>query len=375
MTRNPDSQYASSKRSGKDTIQRQRKLLAEHQGSLKQLYEAVCEIVLIVNANRQIVFFNSVFPSLLNNDDSEKLYGLRPGEALGCIHACSDPGGCGTSRFCTRCGAVNSILSALNKQEDLRECRLLKDESVEALDLLVRTTPLEIGGESFSIVAITDISHEKRRRVLERIFFHDILNTAAGLRVFAQMLNDEPDNWNAAVFRNNLLSGIEQLTDAIYSQKELLEAENNALEVKKQPVDPVLQARQTVETFKIRFPRHRMVVHEPEQAVTFNTDPRLLSRVLGNILLNAIEASSPDQKVTLTIRAGKDEVEFRVHNPTPVSKENKLQLFQRSFSTKGPGRGLGTYSMKLLTERYLNGWISVDSSPERGTTFSATYPL
>jgi len=375
MTRNPDSQYASSKRSGKDTIQRQRKLLAEHQGSLKQLYEAVCEIVLIVNANRQIVFFNSVFPSLLNNDDPEKLYGLRPGEALGCIHACSDPGGCGTSRFCTQCGAVNSILSALNRQEDLRECRLLKDESVEALELLVRTTPLEIDGESFSIVAITDISHEKRRRVLERIFFHDILNTAAGLRVFAQMLNDEPDNWNAGVFRNNLLSGIEQLTDAIYSQKELLEAENNELEVKKQPVDPVVLARQTVETFKIRFPRHRMVVHEPEQPVTFNTDPRLLNRVLGNMLLNAIEASSPEQTVSLAIRAGKDEVEFRVHNPTPVSKENKLQLFQRSFSTKGPGRGLGTYSMKLLTERYLNGWISVDSSPERGTTFSATYPL
>lgn len=375
MTRNPDSQYASSKRSGKDTIQRHRKLLAEHQGSLKQLYEAVCEIVLIVNANRQIVFFNSVFPSLLNNDDPEKLYGLRPGEALGCIHACCDPGGCGTSRFCTQCGAVNSILSALNKQEDLRECRLLKDESVEALELLVRTTPLEIDGESFSIVAITDISHEKRRRVLERIFFHDILNTAAGLRVFAQMLNDEPDNWNAADFRNSLLSGIEQLTDAIYSQKELLEAENNELEVKKQPVDPVVLARQTVETFKICFPRHRMVVHEPEQPVTFNTDPRLLNRVLGNMLLNAIEASSPEQTVSLAIRVGKDEVEFRVHNPTHVSRENKLQLFQRSFSTKGPGRGLGTYSMKLLTERYLNGWISVDSSPERGTTFSATYPL
>ncbi|MFO7860097.1 MAG: HAMP domain-containing sensor histidine kinase [Desulfosalsimonas sp.] len=375
MTQNPVTEYAPASRSDKYAIDRQRKLLAEYQGSLQQFYEAVCEIVLIVNANRQIVFFNSIFPSLLNVDNPENLYGLRPGEAMGCMYACSNPGGCGTSRFCTQCGAVNSILSALNQRDDLQECRLLKDESMEAFELLVRTTPLEVQGQLFSIVAITDISHEKRRWALERIFFHDMLNTAAGLRVFAQMLNDEPDNWNAAVFRNNLLSGIEQLTDAIYSQKELLEAENNELEVKKQPVDPVLLARQTVETFQIRFPQHRMVVREPEQTVTFKTDARLLNRVLGNMLLNAIEASSPEQTVTLTIRVGKDEVEFRVHNPTPVSRENKLQLFQRSFSTKGPGRGLGTYSMKLLTERYLNGWVSADSSPERGTTFSATYPL
>ncbi|MBS0014433.1 MAG: sensor histidine kinase [Desulfobacterales bacterium] len=375
MTQNPVAEYISASRSGKDAIDRQRKLLAEYQGSLQQFYEAVCEIVLIVNANRQIVFFNSIFPSLLNVENPETLYGLRPGEAMGCMHACSNPGGCGTSRFCTQCGAVNSILSALNQKNDLQECRLLKDESLEALELLIRTTPLEIQGQMFSIVAITDISHEKRRRVLERIFFHDALNTAAGLRVFAQMLNESPDHENAQIFRQSLVSGIEQLADEIYCQKELLAAESNELEVKKQKVDPAVLVRQTAEIYQLRFPDHRIVVHESAQTVTLNSDFRLLQRVLGNMLLNALEASSPEQTVTISTRIIKDHVEFRVHNPTPLSKENQLQLFQRSFSTKGQGRGLGTYSMKLLTEGYLNGWISVDSSPENGTAFTATYPL
>ena len=375
MTQNPNTEYAPARRSDKDAIDRQRKLLAEYQGSLRQFYEAVCEIVLIVNANRQIVFFNSIFPSLLNVDDPETLYGLRPGEAIGCMYACSNPGGCGTSRFCSQCGAVNSILSALNQRDDLQECRLLKDGSMEALELLVRTTPLEVQGQLFSIVAITDISHEKRRRVLERVFFHDTLNTAASLRVFAQMLNDAPDHENAESFRQNLLSGIEQLADEISSQKELLAAESNELEVKRQAVDPAALAKQTVETYQLRFPDHRIVVRKSGHTVTLNTDSRLLQRVLGNMLLNALEASSPEQTVTLSIRVIKDQVEFQVHNPTPLSTENQLQLFQRSFSTKGPGRGLGTYSMKLLTERYLNGWMSVDSSSENGTTFSVTYPL
>jgi sensor histidine kinase regulating citrate/malate metabolism len=53
----------------------------------------------------------------------------------------------------------------------------------------------------------------------------------------------------------------------------------------------------------------------------------------------------------------------------------QLQVFQRSFSTKGADRGLGTYSIKLLTERYLNGKVWFTTSPEGGTTFTCQYPL
>ena len=56
-------------------------------------------------------------------------------------------------------------------------------------------------------------------------------------------------------------------------------------------------------------------------------------------------------------------------------REVQLQVFQRSFSTKGENRGLGTYSIRLLTERYLKGQVSFTSSPETGTIFTAAYPL
>jgi sensor histidine kinase regulating citrate/malate metabolism len=47
-----------------------------------------------------------------------------------------------------------------------------------------------------------------------------------------------------------------------------------------------------------------------------------------------------------------------------------MQLFQRSFSTKGTGRGLGTYSIRLLTENYLEGKVSFVSNEAEGTVFS-----
>ena len=53
---------------------------------------------------------------------------------------------------------------------------------------------------------------------------------------------------------------------------------------------------------------------------------------------------------------------------------DRLQVFQRSFSTKGSGRGLGTYSMRLLTEHYLRGSVGFTSSAAEGTTFFASYP-
>ena len=55
--------------------------------------------------------------------------------------------------------------------------------------------------------------------------------------------------------------------------------------------------------------------------------------------------------------------------------EVQLQVFNRSFSTKGNGRGIGTYSIKLLCERYLKGKVSFVSSAEQGTIFKVTLPL
>ena len=109
--------------------------------------------------------------------------------------------------------------------------------------------------------------------------------------------------------------------------------------------------------------------------VTFTNDKVLLGRVLGNLLKNGLEASVPGQTVTTGCRTTADEIEFWVHNPACMPRNVQLQIFQRSFSTKGAGRGLGTYSIKLLTEKYLQGAASFVSLPDEGTTFFVRYPL
>ena len=106
----------------------------------------------------------------------------------------------------------------------------------------------------------------------------------------------------------------------------------------------------------------------------FLSDHTLLLRVLGNMLKNALEASSPGEKVTLGARNDGDQVELRVNNPTSMPRDVQLQVFKRSFSTKGSGRGIGTYSMRLLASRYLGGTVDFTTGEAAGPTFRVRLP-
>ena len=107
----------------------------------------------------------------------------------------------------------------------------------------------------------------------------------------------------------------------------------------------------------------------------FLTDQTLLRRVVGNMVKNGLEASGEGETVRLACKSSKTGIEFLVHNPRYMPRHIQLQVFQRSFSTKGPNRGLGTYSMKLLGEQYLRGKVTFTTSEEIGTTFKIWLPL
>jgi sensor histidine kinase regulating citrate/malate metabolism len=110
-------------------------------------------------------------------------------------------------------------------------------------------------------------------------------------------------------------------------------------------------------------------------AIVFTSDPALLKLVLGHVIRNALEACTAGQSVTLSAGQSGDHVEFTVRNPAFIPREVQLQIFQRGFSTKGEGRGLGTYTVKVITERCLQGQVSFVSTPNVGTTFKVSYPL
>jgi signal transduction histidine kinase len=108
--------------------------------------------------------------------------------------------------------------------------------------------------------------------------------------------------------------------------------------------------------------------------VSFVSDATLLRRILGNMLKNALEASLEGDIVTLGADARTGQLNLWVHNPAVIPDEYQQRIFQRDFSTKGAGRGLGTYSMQMLS-RLLSGEVNFTSGTGNGTRFILTLPI
>jgi signal transduction histidine kinase len=364
--------FAPAERASDEVVLSQMRALA---GGLGQdpLLDSVSEILAILNEERQLVYANRRLLELLDTS-LEDVLGKRPGEVLGCIHSDETPGGCGTTESCRECGALQAVLVAQGREQAVRECRILT-RAGGALDLRVWATPMELDGRLFTVFAASDISSEKRREVLERTFFHDILNTA-GIVLGATHLLRNGEEATREQFLELVARGSEQLVEEINSHRDLLSAEKGGLQSAPGEVDSlvILEGIRSQYSSSLLAEDRTITVDEGAEAVEFKADRVLLVRVLGNLLKNALEATEAGGTVTLSCRLDGEQVLFSVHNPAVMSQSVQLQLFQRSFSTKGTGRGIGTYSIKLFTENYLGGQVQFESEEPMGTTFQVMLP-
>jgi signal transduction histidine kinase len=331
-------------------------------------------VLLVLNPERQIVGFNSRVADVQAPD---VVAGRRIGEALGCVNA-SGPGGCGTTPACETCGALGAILGCSERVRPVEaECLIRTDGAPgRALELNVRATPVTVEDTRFTVVSLRDISSEKRREVLEQIFFHDVQNTVAGLRGWAHRLQKPGGDPQRAGERIGFLAG--QVEREILDHRALVRAESGTLVAERAPLWTGALLRDVAVVFA-RHPvareRH-LELGPPGEDVELASDRGLLLRVLVNMVRNAFEATPAGGSVRIACEREGRAVRVAVHNDGVIAPEVQARIFQRSFSTKAArGRGLGTYSMKLLGERYLGGEVSFVSTPETGTVFSIRLPL
>ncbi len=335
--------------------------------------DALPGMTLLLNKQRQTVYANRAALRHLGYDSLDEALGRRPGDLMHCVHAAADA--CGTTDSCRYCGAAQVQASALQGKTAEQECRINPETAGGELDLRVSAQPFMVGPDELLLLSVTDIADEKRREALEAMFFHDVLNTAGGIRGLTGLIRSATPA-EAVPMQQTLETLSASLVDEIEQQRGLTQAERGELMIAVAP----LNAQRVLESVAAHYSGHlvargRTIEVEPEaETILFETDPVLIGRVLGNMLKNALEAV--DAGTTVRVRAVRhgDRVRFEVWNPGCMPESAQKQVFQRSYSTKGASRGLGTYGMRLLTERYLGGRVWFESDKAQGTRFVAELP-
>lgn len=345
---------------------------------MTSLLKTMGGLLVIINENRQLIAMNSAFLKVLGIDNPEDVLGLRLGESLRCIYAKNPPNGCGTTPHCRTCGAAIAMMSAIDDDTiDEQVCILTseKEGKREELSLLVRAEPLIVEGKRWILIFAQDITQEQFWIGLERLFFHDISNTLSGLYGYAKLLSMEiPDHEMARKIHDIT----ERLSQEIDLQKTLsyhkgselnLKTKQITLESIKNELDLLIRQHPAAEgkTYE---------AHWDNLTFSFKTDPILLTRVLGNMLINAMEATPTGGLIRLNNRIDTSNMEWEIWNEGAIPKDLQLRIFQKHFSTKSAlGRGLGTYAMKLFGESYLEGKVFFSSSEKEGTRFFFRLPL
>ena len=210
---------------------------------------------------------------------------------------------------------------------------------------------------------------------------HDIRNPLGSIELFASLLKkDVEDDEDKKMIVEHISSGVRSINHIISNQ--LLFIQPDQL--------PEMQILDLHDPLKdsMFFAEHMI---SPESSISLDTafasrplnihgDSELLSQVVLNLILNAIQAMPDGGKLTLSTRQstdseGHDIAEIRFADTgCGIAQHHMDRIFDPFFTTKTRGTGLGLSIVHNIIQAH-GGNIDIKSLPQKGTECIVTFPL
>lgn len=242
----------------------------------------------------------------------------------------------------------------------------------------VRPFPLSQAG---AVVLMTEVGSLRRTAELRRRFVqdlsHEVRSPLAVMRTTVEALEDEvsPDIARMMVRQ---VERIARLTDELY---ELASIEAGTLKMNPSRQSILSVARQVVSDFTSVAARAEIDLRvEAPEDLAFDFDRRALTRVLSNLVDNAIKYNRAGGFVTIAARTGDDAVHIEVEDSgqgIPASELGAvMQRFYRVDRARTPGTGglgLGLAIVKHMVQQ-MGGDLKLDSREDVGTRVVVTFP-
>lgn len=346
--------------------------------TLKPFVDALPYFTAVLDSGTRIMYSNEKLSDIFPRKDGTVITGDRLGAILHCENSGGNEDMCGSSDFCPACALRRAVDECFTTGLASRKTVTINstEDGFTALDLEATANAINIEGTVCVILTLINLHDACHKRLMERLFFHDVLNMASGMRIYLDLLGRSLQGVEKNEIHSNLVRMHENLIEEIQAHKELLAAESGDLQTQVHLIDSAEFLENTVSGFSAQAASSQVAVEisSLSENCGLQGDAVLLRRILVNMIKNGIEASLPGQKVTVGCRREDGMIVFWVHNEGTIAENVVSNVFKRAFSTKGTNRGLGTYSIKLFTEKYMHGKSWFNSSQSGGTTFFIKIP-
>jgi signal transduction histidine kinase len=209
---------------------------------------------------------------------------------------------------------------------------------------------------------------------------HDLRNPlnaaqAAAALVLQRSASDDVSGWARRIIEN--IGRVDRMVQDLLNAMRVQAGARLHLEIV--ACDLVEVVRHTIDGLRAEH-GDRIVLVAPEPVHGFLA-PDPLQRAVENLADNAVKYGAPSRSITVTVRETHGRAIVTVHNHgphIPVDKQETLfRAFQRLSDPASSGQtgwGLGLAQVRAVAEAH-GGSISVDSVPDRGTTFLIDIPL
>ena len=226
---------------------------------------------------------------------------------------------------------------------------------------------------------------EKLRDSLVHMIIHDLRSPLAGIYGYLELIKEDATKTPSSASGRHIdeaLKSAKQMTQIISDVLDVSKMEGKQMKLQLAECDLVGAVEAGISTLKPLFGNREVRFVPPKSAAAVLADSEIISRVIQNLLANAIKFSSKEGGlIRLTVESSGNRACVSVQDNGPgIAPEYRQRIFDKFAQVELPdGRqkdstGLGLTFCKLAVEAH-GGKIGVDSEEGKGSTFWFELPL
>lgn len=217
---------------------------------------------------------------------------------------------------------------------------------------------------------VSTLSHEFRT---------PLTTIQSSVDIIERLIGNSPENDKIHKHFLQIKKSIKTLSEMLNDVLEIEKADNQA-ELELSVIKPLDFFEELIDNYRLGIgSKHNIDFQHNAMPMEIQTNPKLLSQIMSNLVSNACKYSEEHTTVRIIVLFKENELQIRVSDEGKgISNEDLPHIFETFYRSKSveniPGSGLGLSIIKKAIDA-LHGEIKVKTSINKGTRFTIHLPL